>query len=60
MNSSSALFSCSICAIYNRVNCAQKQRLALKSYIPGINLLVYPRINYDIIFDEKLVNELHE
>ena len=60
VKSSSKLFPCSICAIYNRVNCAQKQRLALKSYIPGINSLVYTKRHYDNYFTVKPVNELHE
>ena len=38
LKSSSILFSCSVCAIYNRVCCAQKQFLMLKSHIPGIDL----------------------
>ena len=37
INSSSALFSCSIRAMYNRVHRAQNKSLILKSYIPGIN-----------------------
>ena len=31
LNSSSTLFSCSLCAIYNRVHRDQKQHLTLKS-----------------------------
>ena len=37
VKSSSILFSCSIRAMYNRVNFDQKQRLVLKSYLPGID-----------------------
>ena len=53
------LFSCSIYAIYSIVSCAKKQRLMLKSYLPGINTLVFPKIHYENIVSEKLVNELH-
>ena len=38
INSSSTLFSCSICEIYNRVHRAQNKRLMLKSFIPAINI----------------------
>ena len=41
LNSSSTLFSCPISSIYSRVNCAQKQRLMLKLYIPGINRSIF-------------------
>ena len=58
-NSSSTLFSCSIRAMYNRVNLSQKQRLMLKSYFPGANTLIIPKRHYDNIFSEKLVNGLH-
>ena len=34
---SSTLFSCLVRSMYNRVNCSQRQRLMLKSYIPGID-----------------------
>ena len=37
INSSSTLFSCSICAMYNIVHRAQNKRLVLKSYITAIN-----------------------
>ena len=46
VNSSSTLFSCSICAMYNRLNRAHKQRLMLKSYIPGMNSLIGPKRHY--------------
>ena len=59
VNSSSTFFS-TIRAMYNIVNCDQKQRLVLKSYITGINPLIYPKRHYDNIFTEKLVNELHD
>ena len=58
VNSSSALFSCSIHSMYNIVNRSQKQHLMLKSYIPGINLLIGPRRNYDPP-PENIVNKLH-
>ena len=59
INSSSTLFYCSICAMYNIFYCAQNKSLMLKSYIPGINTLVFIKRHYDNIFSEKLVNELH-
>ena len=37
IKSSSTLFYFSIPAMYNRVHCAQNQRLMLKSFIPAIN-----------------------
>ena len=60
VKSSSTLFSCSICIIYNRGNSAEKQRLVLKSYITGISSLIYPKRHSYNIFFEKLVNELDE
>ena len=50
VNSSSALFSCSICAIYNSGNPAQKQRLVLNAYLPGINTSIFPKRHYENIF----------
>ena len=54
------LFSCSIHAMFNRVNRSGKQRLMLNSYLPGINTSNFPKRHYENIFSEKLVNELHE
>ena len=48
VKSSSTRFLCSIHAIYNRVNSAQKQRLVLKSYIPGNNSLIGTKRHYYI------------
>ena len=59
INSSSTLFSCSIRAIYNRVHRAQNKYFMLKSYIPTINTSIFPKKHYDIIFSEKLINELN-
>ena len=53
---SSILFSWSIRAIYNRVNNYQKKRLMLKSYLPGINTLVFPKRHYENIFPKTLFN----
>ena len=50
VKSQSKLLSCSICSMYNRSNCAKKKRLVLNSYIPEINLLISPGINYDFFF----------
>ena len=57
MNSSSTLFSCSICAIYNRVHRDQNKLIMLKLYIPGINKSILPKKHYEYIFYEKLVKE---
>ena len=38
---SSTFCSCSIRAMYDRVNSAQKQCLMLKSYIPGIDTSIF-------------------
>ena len=46
-------------AMYNRVNHAQKPHLLLKSYLPGINTLIFPKRYDRNIFSEKLINELH-
>ena len=43
IKSSSTLFFCSIHAIYNRVHCAQNQRLMLISFIPAINTSIFPK-----------------
>ena len=43
--------------MYNRVPCAQKQRLVLKSYITGVYSLIGQR-DIITIFYEKIVNEL--
>ena len=56
VKSSSTLFSCSVRAIYNRVNRDQKKILVLKSYIPGINSLVSPKIHYENFPSDNLVN----
>ena len=53
VKSSSTLFSCSIHAMYNKFNCSQKQRLVLKSYLPGINTSIFPKRHDDNIFSEK-------
>ena len=53
VKSSSKLFSCSIRTIYNRVKCAQKQRLMLNSYIPGVSTSIFPERHYANIFYEK-------
>ena len=45
--------------MYNRVNCAQKEFLVLNSYVPGMNASIVPKRNYEDIFSEKLVYELH-
>ena len=58
VKSSSKLFSCSTCAMYNRFNHAKKS-LTLKSYLPGINTLIFPKRYDRNIFSEKLINELH-
>ena len=38
----------------------KKQRLTLKSYIPGINPLIYPKRHDENLFSEKLVNKWHD
>ena len=43
VNSSSTLFSCSVCSIYNRVNLDQRKGLMIKPYIHGIGLLIGPK-----------------
>ena len=53
VNSSPTLFSFSIHAMYKNINRDQKQRLVMKSYIPGINSLIYPKIHYDYLFSDK-------
>ena len=45
--------------IYNRVNIAQNKLLVLKSYLPGIITSMFPKKNYEGLFSEKAVNELH-
>ena len=45
--------------MHNRVHYNQNKSLMLKSYIPGINTSILPNQNYEYIFTEKLVNELH-
>ena len=59
IKSSSTLFSCSIFAMYNRVNRAKKQRLVLNLYLPWINTSIFPQRHYENIFSEILVNELY-
>ena len=54
INSSSALFSCSIHEIYNKVHRAQNKRLMLKSYISTINTSIFPKKHYENIFTENL------
>ena len=58
INSSSELFYCSICAMYNRVHRAQNKRLMLKSFIPAINTSFFPKKHYENI-SLKIINELH-
>ena len=60
VKSSSTFFSCSICAIYNRLSCDKKQFLMFNSYLPGVNTSNNPRRHYDNIFSQKLVDELHD
>ena len=50
VNSSSTLLFCSIRAMYNRFNRAQKQSLMLKSYIPGTKNFIDPKIHYEDFF----------
>ena len=45
--------------MYNRFNSAQKQGLALKSYIPGIDSWIFPSRCYPPPH-ENLANELNE
>ena len=59
VNSSSTLFFCSISVMYNRFNSAQKQRFILKSYIPGTDKLIDPKIHYEYFF-ENIVNKVHD
>ena len=59
VKSPSTVFSFSVCTMYNKVNHDQKQRLMLKSYLPGINSSSFPKRHYNSIFSENLVNELH-
>ena len=56
VKSSLPLFSCSIRAIYNRISRTQKQHIMLKSYLHGINTLIFPNRYNDNIFSGKLVN----
>ena len=60
VKSSSILFYCSIHAMYDRLNCSKKQRIMLKSYIPGNNSLIYPKIHYENFVSVKIVNALHD
>ena len=50
VKSSSKIFSFSIHAMYNRVNCYQNKCLVLKSYIPGINSLIGTKRPYAFYF----------
>ena len=50
--SSSVLFSCSIFAMYNKVNCDQKQPPMLKSYLPGINKSIFAKKRCNIFFSK--------
>ena len=59
INSSSTLFSCSVCAMYNIFHSDLNKHPMVKSYIPGINTSIFPKKNYENTFYEKLVNELH-
>ena len=43
VNLSSTLFPCSIRAMYNWVNCNQKQCPVLKSYLSGTNISIFQR-----------------
>ena len=54
IKSSSTLISCSIRAMYNRVHCAQNQRLMLKSVIPAINTSIFPKNMMKIYFLKNL------
>ena len=53
VNSSSTLFSSSIHEMCNRVNRAKKQHLMLKSYLPGINISIFPNRPCNNIFSEN-------
>ena len=53
LKSSLTLFSCEIRAMYNRFNREQKQHIMLNSYIPGINISIFPKKNYNNIFSEN-------
>ena len=46
-------------AIYNNINCNKKKCLMLKSYLPGINTSIFPKIHYENILSGKIVNKLH-
>ena len=59
VKSSSILFSCLICTMYNIVHCVQIQHLMLNSYIPGINIPICPKRHCGNILSGKRVNELH-
>ena len=59
IKSSSTLFSCSIRAMYNGVHRAQNKRLMLKSFIYAINTSIFPKKQYENIFPEEILNELH-
>ena len=53
IKSSSALFSCSIRAMFNRLHRAQSKRLILKSYNTGIDISILLNKHYANIFSEK-------
>ena len=59
INSSSTLFSYSICAVYNRVHRSQNQRLMLKTYIPAINKSIFSKKLYENIFSRDFLYELY-
>ena len=46
VNSSAELFSCSIRAMYNISNNAQKQHFMLNSYLPVIHTSIFPKRHY--------------
>ena len=59
VNLSSTLFSCSIHAMYNRLNRANKQHIMFKSNITGMNSLIVPKRHYYIFSSENIVNEFN-
>ena len=54
IQSSSTLFSCLICAMYNKGHCAQNQHLMLKSFIPAINTSIFANFFMKISFLKNL------
>ena len=45
--------------MYNILNHDKNQRPILNSYLPGINISVFPKKDSENKFSEILVNELH-